>query len=152
MGNYSSNAIEQSIYFFGKPNHKQTISAANALRDLPYLYFSENELETLAGFGIYVKHEKYPYVFVFVNDGNQPRSKLLSSLKDITAWAKRQDPSQFIKPTYNVEEIITTQASTFDSAQRLMNSKKDFYNVPTLILEKTPSTKTKMICSFIFCS
>ena len=59
MGNYtSSTAIEQSIYFFGKPNHKQTISAANALRDLPYLYFSENEMETLAGFGIYVKQEK----------------------------------------------------------------------------------------------
>ena len=64
-----------------------------------------------------------------MDDGNQPRSKLLSSMKDITAWAKRQDPPQFIKPTYNAEEIITNQASTFDSAQQLMNSKKVFYSV-----------------------
>ena len=126
--NTSSTTVEQSIYFFCKPNHEQTISAASALRDLPHLYFPEKEQEILA-FGIYVKHEKYPYVFVFMNDGNQPRIKLLLSLKDITAWAKRQDPSQVIRPIYNVEEIISTQASTFDSAQRLMNSKKAFYNV-----------------------
>ena len=34
MGNYaSSTAIEQSIYFFGKPNHKQTISTATSGSD-----------------------------------------------------------------------------------------------------------------------
>ena len=126
-----SSDIEHSVYFFGKPNHEETISAAKALKDLPYLYYSKNELSILAGSGIYLKKEKYPYVFVFINDGVQPKSKLLSSLEDIAAWVKRQDRSKFFKPINGInEDIVTNQCSTFECAKLFINSKNDFYNLP----------------------